>query len=37
MVFTCSKQLKHEFVNVFKYAWKPMKKIYSKSTMKAQE
>ena len=34
MVFTCSKQCKHEFVKYVKYVWKPN---YSKSIIKAQE
>ena len=37
MVFTFSKQWKHEFAKYVKYAWKPINKIFSKSKIKAQE
>ena len=37
MVFTCSKQWKHEFVKYVKYTRKQVNKICSKSTIKAQE
>ena len=37
MIFTCSKQWKHKFVKYVKYAWKLMRKICSKPTIKAQE
>ena len=37
MAVTCSKQWKHEFAKYVKYACKPMDKICSKSTIKAQE
>ena len=37
MVSTCSKQWKHELVKYVKYVCKPMYKICSKSTIKAQK
>ena len=37
MIFTCSKQWKYKFVKYVKYAWKLMRKICSKPTIKAQE
>ena len=37
MVFTCSKQWKHEFLKYVKYARKQVNKTCLKSTIKAQQ